>query len=575
LGYILLMNRTRLLLLGILIVACVTLWVLWVNPKPVDMARFAPANSLLYLEANYPSSVLAALSTTDAWKLLDQEPNAPRMPAAGGWLERFFRVTGLGPIGSVIIARSQIAVVVTDLGTTEQGEVLKVKPEAVLILETHTAQRRVRAPVERALQELLTDPYSRPEAERSTIEGVDLVEWRDRAAGRQIVAAFYGTLVVVGNSRRSVDSCLSVIRRRAPSLKDNPDLHRQRALQNSQSALTFAYVPEQESARLISVGLPLLLARAPEGVEFQKLITQAASRMIGGLSWTARPFRGGIEDRYHISLKRDVVMRMKPHFRSSDSMNEPLISTDFYSISQYRFEDPLAAWQELKTTISAHVDSLGAIFINSMLKSSLLSYGIEDPELFLGGIKCNICTVRLDDQGDRQLLIARVGDQSKLINLFQSKMGFMKKTSTLNDTSVFENSEGSTSAAVNDSFIVVGHPADVQQYFRVAADLKKTEKRSHPQRITHFSSSSTLSSVLTYTNDDERVRACIVSILGASGGAPSSHLDSRIATLPYAATDSSLSDEGLVRITRSSMGQFSTIIPLLIPERVSTLNETR
>ena len=569
------MNRTRSFVVGILFVACVTLWLLWVNPKPVDMARFAPANSLLYLETNSPSSVLAALSTTDAWKLLDQEPNAPRMPAPGGWIERFFRVTGLGPIDSVIIARSQIAVVVTDLGTTEQGETLKVKPEAVLILETHTAQGRVRAPIERALQKFLTDSYSRPEPERTTIEGVDLVEWRDPAAGRQIVAAFYGTLVVVGNSRRSVDSCLSVIRRRAPSLKDNPDLHRERALQNSQSALAFGYVPEQESSRLISVGLPLLLARAPEGVEFQKLITQAVSRMIGDLSWTARPFRGGIEDRYHISLKRDVVMRMKPHFRSSDNVNEPVLSTDFHSISEYRFDDPLAAWQELKTTISAHVDSLGVIFINSILKSSLLTYGIEDPELFLGGVKGNLCTVRLDHQGDRQLLIARVGDQSKVIDVFQGRMGFMKKNSTLTDTNVFENSEGSTSAAINDSIVVVGHPADVQQYFRIAADSTKIEKSSQPQRITHFAGSPALSSVVTYTNDDDRVRACIVSILSVSGGELSSALDSRIASLPYAATDTSLSEEGLTRITRSSMGQFSTIIPLLIPERVLARNETR
>ena len=209
------------------------------------------------------------------------------------------------------------------------------------------------------------------------------------------------------------------------------------------------------------------------------------------------------------------------------------------------------------------------------VRDSLLTYGIEDPELFLGGVKGNLCTVRLDHQGDRQLLIARVGDQSKVIDVFQGRMGFMKKNSTLTDTNVFENSEGSTSAAINDSIVVVGHPADVQQYFRIAADSTKIEKSSQPQRITHFAGSPALSSVVTYTNDDDRVRACIVSILSVSGGELSSALDSRIASLPYAATDTSLSEEGLTRITRSSMGQFSTIIPLLIPERVLARNETR
>ena len=569
------MNRTRLLALATVIVACVTLWLLWVNPKPVDMAGFAPANSLLYLEVNSPSAVLAALSSTDAWTLVDQQPNALRISTSRGWLEKFLRVTGVGPIDSVIIARSQIAVVVTDLGAIEQGEVLKVRPEAVVILETHTAQRRIRAPIERALQKLLTDPYSNPEAERSTVEGVDLVEWRDRTTGRQIVAAFHGSIVVVGNSRRSVDSCLSVIRRRAPSLRGNPDLHRARAYQSSQSALTFGYVPEQESARLISGGLPLLMSRAPEGVEFQKLITQGASRIIGDVSWSARPFEGGIEDRYHISLKRGVVLQMKPHFQSSGTLNEPVLSTEFYSISQYRFDDPLAVWQELKTTISARIDSLSAVFINSMLKSSLLSYGIEDPELFLGGVKSNICTVRIDHQGDRQLLVAHVRDQSKLINLFKSRMGFLKRSSTLNNTIVYENAEGSASAAMNDSFIVVGHPVDVQQYFRIASDFTGTENRTHSQRITHFTGSPTSGAVLTYTNDDERVRACIVSIVSGAGGEPSPDLESRIATLPYAVTETSLSDEGLSRITRSSLGQFSTIIPLVLPQQISATNDTR
>jgi hypothetical protein len=36
---------------------------------------------------------------------------------------------------------------------------------------------------------------------------------------------------------------------------------------------------------------------------------------------------------------------------------------------------------------------------------------------------------------------------------------------------------------------------------------------------------------------------------------------------PYAATETNLTPEGFERITRSSFGQFATLVPLLFPER--------
>ena len=147
------MKRTRLLVLCTLGLLIGTLWLLWVKPKPVDMSAFAPANSLLYLEVNQPAEVLNTLAKTDAWKILDQanRPQTQRRP----WLQELIRVTGVGPIDSVIIARSQLALVVTNLGATEEGETLNVKPEAAIIIETHTAERRTRAPIERSVQSLM------------------------------------------------------------------------------------------------------------------------------------------------------------------------------------------------------------------------------------------------------------------------------------------------------------------------------------------------------------------------------------------------------------------------------------
>ena len=247
------MSRLKILLLSAATLVLLALWVVWVRPRPVDMAQFAPANSLVYLEANEPAEVLTALAQTDAWKLFSASGNAPQSSVFAGRWQSFVRQTSLGPIDSVIISRSQIAIVVTDLGATESNDTVRVKPEAALIVETHTSERRIRAPVERFLERFVIATYNTPQLERSAVDDVNFLEWRERNGPGQIVAAFIGSVVIVGNSRRVVDTCVAVARRRVPSLESDPDLQRARLSHNAASALVFGDVPAQQSPKLVSL----------------------------------------------------------------------------------------------------------------------------------------------------------------------------------------------------------------------------------------------------------------------------------------------------------------------------------
>jgi hypothetical protein len=185
--------------------------------------------------------------------------------------------------------------------------------------------------------------------------------------------------------------------------------------------------------------------------------------------------------------------------------------------------------------------------------------------------------VRFDQQGDRQLLAARVRDPGRLIELFENQMGFKRRRSAFGYINVLENSEGSIGVALNESLVVVGHPADVQQYFRILNTPTESEGDDQSLRVTYFAKPNHLSHVATYSNDDERVQTFLVAMLSVSGAdvAGVSQLERAVAALPYAATETTLGDEGLERITRSPMGQFSTLIPLLIPNQTSSLNGTR
>ncbi|HVQ37414.1 MAG TPA: hypothetical protein VMS31_07775, partial [Pyrinomonadaceae bacterium] len=132
----------------------VVAWLWWVKPSQVDMAGYAPASALLYLEANRPLSVADTIVGTDAWKIVETASGTLTNLHQHPFLEGFIRWTGMGPIKSVILARAQVAVVITELGTIADGDTLKVKPEGVVLIETHTSERRIRPAVEEVLGRL-------------------------------------------------------------------------------------------------------------------------------------------------------------------------------------------------------------------------------------------------------------------------------------------------------------------------------------------------------------------------------------------------------------------------------------
>src|SRR5687768_5556844 len=566
------MTRLRMLiLLAVLPLFMGLIWILWVRPKSVDMAQFAPANSLLYLEVNAPADVLAALTNTDAWKLIIENGNAPTLSAGKGWCQRFVRVTGIGPIHSVILSRSQLAVVVTNFGAIESGDTLNVKPEAALIVETHTSESRIRAPVEGLLEKFVAATYPTARAERDMIDGVSIVQWREANSNGQVVAAFIGSLVVIGNSRQIVESCVAVARRRAASLKSNTDLLTARNSHDAVDALLFGYVPAESSSKLVSSGVPILIGQAPADPQFRRLAENAASKLIGSLTWTSRPFRGGIEDRYDIGIAPDVVQELRPHVGQPIAMIPPALTTDYYSISQYHFKDPLAAWQGLKTSISRRVDTVAAVILNTTLRSSLSGYGIEEPERFLGAVKSPLKTVRLDQNGERRLLVATVADRDKLTRLFALKMR-LKGSADGSDTSVMESADGTLYVALNESQVIIGHPVDVQQYYRLIGELANQDDK-HPAQITYYVESGTSGHIVTYANDADRVRGCMTAIMRAYQREISHELDSRFNELPYAVTQTTLTQPGLTRITRSPLGQFSALIPLLVPNEIPPLSK--
>lgn len=545
------------------------LWLWWVHPRHVDMATYAPANSLLYLEANSPIKIVEALQNTEAWKLVHQLVGSREEPLYNPWLQRFVGWTGIGPIESVILARAQVAVVVTDLGATEDSDTLRIKPEGALIVETKTSERRIRPVIDRAVKKLAELTYGKPVLRSTNIDGVDFNEWVSPDGSRQIVAVVSGSLVIIGNTRQAVQNCLAVKLGRGAGLKDDAELSRMRFELRGNDALTFGYVPPGNSPKLLATGLPLLMGRAPVNSEFQRLITNGASKVFGSLGWTSRPFKTGIEDRFLISLQPQILARLKPVFTSNRTSREleQIVPDGVSSITFYRFESPTNAWQALRSSISSQVDALSAVFFTSLFNSSLSSYGINEPESFLSTVGTEIITFRIDPNADRSLLLARVNDETKLRELLGKTMRIRAAPAQVKQIEMLEDDEREFGASFVNGFIVIGSPPDVLKYAQIMTNSGAGSDPDKFKRLAFFVPLTSSANILTYSDDSDRVRSFFSAALSAQRlpAVQRNRMDQLLVQLPSAATETSMGERGIERTTMSPMGQFSTLLPLLIP----------
>ena len=570
------MRRIRRIVVGALlafsVIAC---WLWWVKPGQVDMAQYAPADSIVYLESNRPLEVGESIARTDVWKDLETLAGHQYSSPRHRWLQQLVGWTGMGPIQSVILARAQLAIVVTQLGTSEEGDTLRVKPEGAAIIETHTSERRIRYPVEQILKRLAEMTYNKPTLRRTTVDGVDVIEWIAPEGGRQIVAAIFGSLVIVGNSEPAVQKCLAVTLHRQPSLKQDSELERMRVQLGGDQSLTFGYIPAGNSARLLSVGVPLMLGTAAGDSQFEHLITASASKVFGSVGWSSRPYMMGVEDRYLISLQSTIVARLKPYFGPSkiNPQVQEILPADIHSVTYYKFGNPVAAWQNLKTSISSQVDALSAIVFASLLKSALLPYGIDEPEKFLAAVSGDVLTMRLDENGEHSLLIAGVRDRTSLRELVTRKMLKNVRSVRVGKAEIIEDSDGEFAVGFVDEYVVLGPPLDVRRCAENATANVTALSDEKLRRMTLFVPLTTSANIVTYTNDADRVRRFVSAVVAVGGARPtnSGAIEQMIEALPYSATETTLGERGFERTTRSPLGQFSTLLPLLVPEEPSPL----
>lgn len=551
-------------------------WFGWNRPTRVDMAAYVPADSLVYLESSNLVDVASAIATTDAWQKLSSHVAIKLPEQRNDWATYLVKMTGLGPTLTVIATRAQVAFVMLDLTAAGEGDELQFKPQAALVVETHTSQSRIKPVVENILNDFAGHAYIQPKLEHITLEGNELIRWISPDGQRRIVASIEGSVVIVGNDEKAVTACLAARRGQRPSLLHRPELEEMRSRLNSNEALAFGYVSAPNAARLISQGAPILFGRLSQGVQLQKLLAAGASKLLGNVGWSARPSKGGIEDNYFVAVKPELLARLRPAFAATQTNFQgawEFLPADVYSVTSYDIRDPADAWHALNAAISSQLDVLSAVVFTTAFKALLTPYGIDDPDSFLTAIKPDVLTVRLNPQSERALVIAGIASPDTLRQFMQRRFGANPRSEKVGETEILFSPDESLAASVAGDYFLLGAPDDVRRCLSTRATKNSLPSSSAGlESLTHYFERPSSSNIVTFSKDNERVRSLITSlasIRGVQAADSPGDVDRIIEGLPYAVTETSLGEGGIERRTRSAFGQFGFLVSFLAPQPAS------
>ena len=543
--------------------AIVSIW--WNWPHQVDMATYAPADSLVYIELNSIADVSKAIRQSEVFKSILTLPGAGQSSDSKWAL--WAAKAGVAPAQSVIFTRAQMALVVIDIDRQTSEEALRVKPEAALIVETHTPKWRMKSVVVENLNQLARFAYGTATCQQRAANP-DYIDCTEAAGSRKIVAAIDGSTVIVGNSEKATETCLAVRHGQRPNLATDPEFTGRRSSFRGESSLAFGYVSQANVAKLVSLGVPLLVGKAPGDSQFESLLSNSASKVLRGITWTTRSNAGRFEDDYQIFLDSAVVKRLEPAFQISneqDSSVWQLVPDPFRAISVYRSSDLQSAWSSLNSALSMKLDAVSAVLVGSLLKSSLSNYGVENPRELLSNLMPPVMTIR-PAFGEDSLLLGRMKEEGQLRKMLTVLVA-QDKVQILNGLQDQPNREKEFTALFMSGFVVLGKTETILVYLDQLRNKETiTSNRAESLDLTKHQDSV----VVTYTNERESLSSILFALTRLNGQKLSEReiqaIEDRLASINVSSTESRLDENGIDRRTRSAFGQFGNILSLAVAD---------
>jgi hypothetical protein len=562
-----LMRFRRAAIPAIVFAALIIVWLFWNRPQRVDMAGYVPADSLAFLEVNDLPGIAQGIVSTDAWRTLSKLADANLHLPGGSWPLSIARWTGIGPTEAVLLARSQFAVSVIGFEQGDAGPALPVKPVSALVIETHTSQFRMRSVFERQIAQFAQRLFGKPQLQHKTVDGVDFLEWSSPDGAHQVVTAFVGTAVIIGNDERPVRACIAVRNGEQASLASTELLNKMRGGAATGDAPLFGFL---SSTGLRSL-LPYLFGQSSASTNLPQILARVAASLAQGIAWSPRFLEGAVEDRYLCLLADGVAPQLKdgvlPERRVTLRFTD-LLPPDTNSFTQYNLRQPDEAWRGLNTAVSLHADAVSSLIARQALAGVLKNYGIDDADTFLRSVGPEIATVRLNENG-APLVIAETFDASALRKLMNARLGGHPSTERIGDAEMSVSRDLERRAAsFTGNDLVIGLVDDVRRCLQARAQSHSLAANDSFQKAQILLNPSIRNTAITFTSDENAAGSFVLLFsenrtVALSGKAAA--LSEAGKRLPYAVTVTQLGENAFHRTTRSSFGLLGNLIVQFAP----------
>ncbi len=564
-------RRAKLLLAVPLVVAGVLGWLYWNRATRTDMASYAPADCLAFIEANDLIQVALGIEGTQAWKALAGPIGARSTVLPNSWLIRLAQYTGIGSADALLLARSQVAIVFTGAEASQAGPTLTIKPLATLIIETHTTQGRMRPTLEAHIGDLARRVYGEPMLARKTIDGVDLSVWSSVDGSRRIIAAFADTVAIVGNDESSVIHCIEARRGQRSALAAEKQLVELRGKVDAPNATVFGFVSKLGVKSLLQAFALYRTGQSSDAVTVARIFADTLGNIVDGLGWSSRFVDGMAEDRCSIALSQGVADKLRDSFIPEAKVgldDLAFVPPGTHSVSLYHFRDVEGVWRDLNTIISSRADLVGAIAARPMLRSLLKPYGIEDADTFVHAVGTRIHTVRIEESSP-SVLVTETFDRQGLRKLAQQLLGTKPATENVGEFELLLSGSDNWSASFADNHFLIGPAEAVRRCLQAKAQsqsLTSTEAFGKSERMVDISLPIT---ALTFT-DDQHAAISFVELFSDHERSTFSTSANVVAeasrSLPYAVSVTILKDTGLEWTSRSDFGLVGSLVVTLVPE---------
>lgn len=413
------------------------LWIFWQQPRPVKMAAYIPAETLLYLEVNSLPQVLETITKTAAWRELAPQYGVKNNLENFGWLNQILANANLGSTETIVFGRAQIGVALMSVGAAETGENLKIRPQFAVVIETQS--NRVKQFVETEVNDFARRQFGDVRIEKKEAVGAQWTIFRSRADERNLFAAVAGTTMIIGNDEAAVTACLDAKNGKRQSLADNEDLAQMRVNTTSETAVAFGFVTTSGVAQLSNVGAILFAGQLTEDARAMSLLAQAlppfVQKSVTAIGWTAREGRGNkIEDCYFVQMPADLTAKLREPLQenSKDALVlGALLPADLQSVTFYNLENAQFAWRGVISAMNSKLDFVSAAAFSQTANSLLEPYGVEKADQFLGATAGPIVTLQPLSDRDTTVAVVGAGDSGALQKALQ--IGGAKESETTNN----------------------------------------------------------------------------------------------------------------------------------------------